>query len=277
MHLGAAIVAALLLNSSLVLQARDARDAPLDLSLRPGLIWYLMRRWRWWMGTLALVASALLQIYALGRQSVAVVQSLCAGGILIIPLYNFLFLRQRLGGRELFAIGLAAGGAALGAASIPDQSADLRFDYLPVFVAATVVSALALMLAKRFKSGIAMSLVAAIGMSAAALLQKVLALTTASGLGLAVAIGLLVLCGAIGFLAQMSALQAAPAVQVAPTILALSTVLPTFLAPALFGERWPHPVLSAAALLTSTAAATWLSMVVSPGLAAPEAQVPRAR
>ena len=269
MFFAAALLGALLLNLALIFQARDAQEAPVALSLQPGLIWYLMRRWRWWGGTLALIVSALLQIYALRSLSVAVVQSMCAAGILIIPLYNAAFLCQRLGVSEIIAIALVIAGATVGSLTIPEQTADLRFELFPVFIGATIVSCLAFFLAKHFRSGIAISLVAAIGMSAAALLQKVLALSTVSGGRLALAIALLASCGGIGFLAQMSALQVAPVVQVAPTIMAVSTALPVFVAPMIFGESWPHPLLTSGALAVSVIAATWLSFLVSPSLAEP--------
>jgi len=273
MHWIAATLASLLVSAALILQAHDAREAPADLSLRPSLIWFLMRRWRWLLGTALTIASALLQVYALSRLSVAVVQSISAAGVLVLPLHSALVLHQRLRGAELAAIAGVVAGVTAASLTVPDQASALPFDSWPVFVAAAAICVAALLAARRLRSATAMSVVAAIGFGAAALLQKVLAVSPDHGAMFALAIALFVFCGAIGFLGEMSALQISEPVRVAPVILALSTALPVLSAPFVLGERWPRPPLTLAALFVTLGCATYIARlahrrgVTSPSLA----------
>jgi drug/metabolite transporter (DMT)-like permease len=262
MHLLAALCASVLLSAGILLQARDAREAPATLSLRAGLIWFLLHRWRFCVGTLATMVSALLQILALRQLSVAVVQSISAAGILLLPLHAAYVQRRAPPLAELGASVAIVAGVTLGSITIPAQAEALRAGTLPLFGGAGALSILALLAARRLRSAWAMSIVAGVGLGAAALLQKVLALSSPGVAQLGGAIALLVGCGAIGFLAQMSALQVAPAVRVAPAVLAISTALPIFAAPLLFGEVWPHGALTACSLLAALCIAAWLSKQV---------------
>jgi drug/metabolite transporter (DMT)-like permease len=70
-----------------VLQHHAARDQPEELALRPGLLWRLLRRPQWLLGTAADVASFGLQALALGIGSLVVVQPLlCTGLLFALPL-----------------------------------------------------------------------------------------------------------------------------------------------------------------------------------------------
>ncbi len=259
MYLAAAILGSLLLNTSVIFQAHDARNAPAALSLHPGLIWFLMRRWMWILGTVETIASALLQIYAMRGLSVAVVQSISTAGILVLPVHARAFERQRLVIGEIAAVVAIAFCVVMASVTIPEQTGALSFTPWPLFTGALAATAGAFVAARRWRSGLAMSLVAGIGFGVCTLLQKVLALSLDSRTAEGISIALLGACGAIGFLAQMSALQIAPPVRVAPAILAVSAALPIFAAPFVFGEEWPHAVATGVTLAAAIAASAYIA------------------
>jgi drug/metabolite transporter (DMT)-like permease len=70
-----------------VLQHHAARDQPDELALRPGLLWRLVQRPQWLLGTAADVAGFGLQAAAIGLGSLVVVQPLlCTGLLFALPL-----------------------------------------------------------------------------------------------------------------------------------------------------------------------------------------------
>jgi drug/metabolite transporter (DMT)-like permease len=70
-----------------VLQHHAARDEPDELALRPGLLWRLLRRPQWLLGTAADIVAFGFQALAIGLGSLVVVQPLlCAGLLFALPL-----------------------------------------------------------------------------------------------------------------------------------------------------------------------------------------------
>jgi drug/metabolite transporter (DMT)-like permease len=70
-----------------VLQQHAARDEPDELALRPGLLWRLIRRPQWLLGTAADALGFGFQALAVGLGSLVVVQPLlCTGLLFALPL-----------------------------------------------------------------------------------------------------------------------------------------------------------------------------------------------
>src|SRR3954469_9583323 len=70
-----------------VLQHHAARDEPDELALRPRLLWRLLRRPQWLLGTAADIGAFGLQAVAIGLGSLVVVQPLlCTGLLFALPL-----------------------------------------------------------------------------------------------------------------------------------------------------------------------------------------------
>jgi drug/metabolite transporter (DMT)-like permease len=266
-----AICSSALLNLSLVFQAIDARKAPSALAMRPGLLFHLMRRWLWMTGNAMNVASAVLQVLALERLPVAVVQSISAGGILLVPLSARWLLKERPRLGDWVALGAIVGGLALAMASTPPQEARLTLSIWTVFGATLALSAVGAVTALRFKrTGTLIAAGTCFG--AATVISKVLALPETSGLRTLAAIALLVCAGGTGFLAQTTALQTMSPARVGPVVLASSTALPIFAAPALFDEHWPKPHYTILATLVVIVAAAYLaSQPLAPPSVAPQA------
>lgn len=250
-----AIASSILINSALVVQAIDARAAPADLGMKPGLFMHLMRRKLWMLGNAMNVASAILQVLALEHLSVAVVQSIAAGGILCVPLSAQWILRERPSRRDVLAMAVIVFGLALAMATTPPQDAVLAVSPWLVFGATAALAALGFVAARR---NIGTILVAGVCFGAATVVMKVLSL--GGGLVLsAVSIALLGISGGIGFLTQTTALQTTSPTRVAPLVLAVSTALPILVAPWLFAEHWPAPHLTLFATLLVIVAAGWLA------------------
>jgi len=261
-----AVLSSLLFNVSVVLQAIDARQAPSSLAMRPGLLFFLMRRWLWMLGNAMNVASAILQVLALERLPVAVVQSIAAGGILVVPLSASWLLKERPRLRDTVALLIIVGGLTVSMASTPAQDAHLTVSISAILGASVLVSAAGLLAALRFQR-MGTLIAAGVCLGAATVLSKVLALPECHGVTMAMTIVLLVCTGAVGFLAQTTALQTISPARVGPVVLASSTALPIFAAPALFDEHWPLPHFTISGTLVVIAAAACLA--ASP-LALPE-------
>jgi drug/metabolite transporter (DMT)-like permease len=250
-----AIASSVLFNLSLVVQAIDAKKAPSDLGMKPGLLFHLMRRKLWMLGNLMNIASAILQIRALERLPIALVQSISAGGILLVPLSARWILRERPQGKDLIALVVIISGLGLAMASTPPQDAHLTLSPWTLFGVTLAVSLASVVAAKRYTA-----LAAGICFGAATVISKVLALDDTTGVRLiAAAVALLGISGGTGFLAQTTALQTMSPTRVGPLVLATSTALPILLAPFLFAEHWPAPHLTILATCVVIGAAAWIA------------------
>src|SRR2546421_10848278 len=113
MAIAFALGAALLFAVASVLQQRAASEAPGKETLRPGLMWYLVRRPMWLLGYVADWGGFGLQALALGNGSLLVVQPLLVTGLLFSLPFAARWSGRRLGRDDwIAAIALCAGLAA---------------------------------------------------------------------------------------------------------------------------------------------------------------------
>src|SRR5215213_9118997 len=107
-----ACLASCLFNAGIALQALEARQVPRDLGLKLSLIGRLVRRPRWLAGT-ALNALALpTQTAALLLAPLTAVQPADAAGLLLLLFLGSRVLGERVGMRELGAVGAIVAGIA---------------------------------------------------------------------------------------------------------------------------------------------------------------------
>jgi drug/metabolite transporter (DMT)-like permease len=98
---------------SSVLQQSAARAQPDHLSMRPGLIFGLVRSWRWMLGNLMDVGGFLFQFLALRHAALALVEPLFVIGLVFSIVGAALIARRRPTRREWWSSFLVAGGLAL--------------------------------------------------------------------------------------------------------------------------------------------------------------------
>src|ERR1700761_4644307 len=93
--IGAAVGASTLYSLGVALQAMDAKESPEGEHLRLALVWRLVRRGRWLLGTGLSILGWPLQLVALLLAPLVVVQPALAAGLLVL-----LFFAQRILGEH---------------------------------------------------------------------------------------------------------------------------------------------------------------------------------
>src|ERR1700738_5340838 len=79
--LALSLASALCFAASSVLQQREARDAPPETAMRPGLVAHLIKQPLWLLGNVSGIAGFALQLLALRTGSLALVQPLLVVGL----------------------------------------------------------------------------------------------------------------------------------------------------------------------------------------------------
>lgn len=250
----------MLYNTSIALQALEARQVPGEHSLRPSLLGKLVRNRRWLGATALGLLGWPLEIVALLLAPLTVVQPCLASGLILLLWLGVTRLGEAPGAREwgaVAAIVVGVGGIAWAAPERTTEHAGAAGIALALLLVA--VPALApFALRRRFGTlgGLA-TLAAGCGYAWTAIASKLLTDELAAG-ALLVALVWLVSAAAsegLALLSEMSALQSRPATHVAPTMFAVQIVVPVLLAPLIFGEKWGDTPLGGAVLLASIAVA----------------------
>jgi drug/metabolite transporter (DMT)-like permease len=268
----AAIGASLLYNTSIALQALEAREVPGEHTLRPSLIGRLVRNRRWLGATALGLAGWPLEIVALLLAPLTVVQPCLASGLILLLWLGAKRLGERPGRREWTAVGAIVLGVAGVALAAPERTTDhagtgaialalglvaipiaapyvLRFRHSPRQGGVKVGSAEAIATLAVVSAGC--------GYAWTAIASKLLTDELAVG-SLVVAVAWLATAGAsegLALLSEMSALQRRAATHVAPVMFAVQVLVPVVLAPLIFGESWGDTPLGGAVLVASIAVA----------------------
>jgi drug/metabolite transporter (DMT)-like permease len=278
----AAVGASVLYNTSIALQALQAREVPGEHSLRPSLLGRLLRN-RSWLGATALgLAGWPLEIVALFLAPLTVVQPCLASGLLLLLWLGATRLGERPGGREWIAVAAIVAGIAGVALASPDRTTDHAetgaIALALVLVALPIAAPYLLQVRIRHspppgvaKTGRApaIALLATVsagsGYAWTAIASKLLTDELADG-AILVALAWLTTAAAsegIALLSEMSALQRRPATHVAPVMFAVQVLLPVLLAPLIFGESWGGTPLGGGALVASIALAVAGTILLS--------------
>jgi len=256
----AAVGASVLYNTSIALQALEARQVPGEHSLRISLIGRLIRNRRWLGATALGLVGWPLEIAALLLAPLTVVQPCLASGLILLLWLGATRLGEAPGRREAIsvaAIVIGVGGVAWAA---PDRTTDhagtAAIALALVLVAIPVLAPYAL---RRRVGAVATLAVISAGCGYAwtAIASKLLTDELAAGAVL-VAVAWLATAAAsegLALLSEMSALQRRAATHVAPTMFAVQILVPVLLAPLIFGESWGETPLGGVALVASMAVA----------------------
>jgi hypothetical protein len=264
--IGAAVAASTLYSLGIALQAMDAKQSPHGEHLRLALVWRLVRRARWLLGTGLSILGWPLQLVALLLAPLVVVQPALAAGLLVL-----LFLAQRMLGEHagrtehLAVIAIVVGVIGAGLAAPPRTtghgSENLAITLVLVGLGIASLLPYALRLLMHPPASLTM-LGAGIAGAWSGVATKLASDDLARGnVGLAIVWGLSTAAASgVGVLSEMSALQERPAIQVAPVVFVTQTVIPIVVAPLLFGESfadtpWDGVPLSASLALLVVGAA----------------------
>ena len=239
----AAVGASVLYNTSIALQALEAREVGGEHAMRASLIGRLVRNPRWLAATALGLAGWPLEIVALLLAPLTVVQPCLASGLLLLLWLGVTRLGERPGPREYAAVAAIAIGVAGVAWAAPDRSTGhAGAGSIAIALAIVAIPALA-PFALRRRTGAAGTLAvvgAGFGYAWTAIASKLLTDQLSAGT-LLVAIGWLASAGVSEMLAlvsEMSALGRRPATRVAPAMFAVQVMVPVILAPLIFDESW---------------------------------------
>lgn len=264
----AAIGASLLYNTSIALQALEAREVPGEHSLRLSLIGRLVRNRRWLGATGLGLLGWPLEILALLLAPLTVVQPCIACGLILLLWLGATRLGERPGRREAVAVAaIVAGVIGIGLAA-PERSTDHAGT--AAIALALVVVAIPVALPYAFRArirhsphqrgvkvgwadgiGLLMVVGAGCGYAWTAIASKLLTDELAAGALLAAAAWLATAAASEGLalLNEMSALQRRAATHVAPVMFAVQVIVPVLLAPLIFGESWSDTPLGGSVLV----------------------------
>jgi drug/metabolite transporter (DMT)-like permease len=252
----AAVGASLLYNTSIALQALEAREVPGEHSLRPSLIGRLVRNRRWLGATALGLAGWPLEIGALLLAPLTVVQPCLASGLILLLWLGTTKLGEAPGRREWTAVVAIIIGVAGVAWAAPDRTTDHAGAGAIAIALALVAIPIAAPYALRGRAsavGLLPVISAGFGYAWTAIASKLLTDELAAGAVL-VAIAWLataVVSEGLALLSEMSALQRRGATHVAPTMFAIQILVPVILAPLIFGESWGSTPLGGVALVAS--------------------------
>ena len=241
--IAAAIAASLLYNTSIALQALEARAVPHEHSLRPSLLGRLLRNRRWLGATALGLLGWPLEIAALLLAPLTVVQPCIASGLVLLLWLGATRLGERPGRREFVAVGAIVVGIAGVAWAAPERTTDHAG--AGAVALALILVALPLLAPYAFRGrtqavATLAVLSAGCGYAWTAIASKLLTDELAAG---AVLVAVLWLATAavsegLALLSEMSALQRRPATHVAPVMFAVQVLVPVVMAPLIFGESW---------------------------------------
>jgi drug/metabolite transporter (DMT)-like permease len=254
--IAAAVTASLLYNTSIALQALEAREVPGEHGLRPSLLGRLLRNRRWLGATAIGLLGWPLEIAALLLAPLTVVQPCLASGLLLLLWLGVTRLGERPGWRELIAFAAIVVGIGGVAWAAPDRSTDHAGT--GTIVLALVLVAMPALLPYLLRTSLRnraswLSLLATLsagcGYAWTAIASKLLTDELAAGALLVAVLWLATAAASEGLalLSEMSALQRRPATRVAPMMFAVQVLVPVVLAPLIFSESWAQTPLGGAA------------------------------
>ncbi len=256
----AAVVASLLFNVGLALQALEARSTPKSLGMRLSLLGRLLKRRRWLLGWFLGVIGIGPQVLALGWAPFVVVQPALAVGLLLLLVLGTRMLGETVGVTEVVGVVAIIGGVALVAAGAPPH-VEAHRGWLAVvaLVAALSLPALAPFVLRggRLDTPMLAMIASGCGFAATNVATKLMSDDVgASEWSNAVVWALVgIVLGIAATVTGMTAFQRRAATIVVPVTTAVQTFLPLVLEPLFLRERWSSAVLDGAPIAAGLLAA----------------------
>jgi drug/metabolite transporter (DMT)-like permease len=238
-----AIGASALYNTSIALQALEARDVGQEHALRVSLIGRLIRNPRWLLATGIGLLGWPLEIAALLLAPLTVVQPCLACGLVLLLWLGVTRLGERPGPREYGAVGAILVGVAGLAWAAPERTIG-HAGAGPIAIALVLVTipvvAPYVVRGRASAAGTLAVIAAGFGYAWTAIASKLLTDQLSAGSIFVAAIWLATAAASEGLalLSEMSALGRRPATRVAPVMFAIQVTVPVILAPLIFGESW---------------------------------------
>jgi hypothetical protein len=264
----AAVGASLLYNTSIALQALEARRVPGEHSLRPSLLGRLVRNRRWLGATGIGLLGWPLEIVALLLAPLTVVQPCLVSGLILLLWLGATKLNEAPGPREGVAVAAIVAGVAGVAWAAPERTTDHAGTgaILLALVLVAIPVVLPYLLRRNGGAiGFLAVLSAGCGYAWTAIASKLLTDELAAGALLVAAAWLAtaIVSEGLALLSEMSALQARPATHVAPVMFAVQVLVPVLLAPLIFGESWDTTPAGGAALVAFMALAVFGTVLLA--------------
>jgi drug/metabolite transporter (DMT)-like permease len=238
-----AIGASALYNTSIALQALEAREVGHEHALRVSLIGRLVRNPRWLIATMIGLLGWPLEIAALLMAPLTVVQPCLASGLVLLLVLGVTRLGETPGRREYGAVAAIVAGVAGIAWAAPERTTS-NAGAVPIAIALFLITipvvAPYLMRGRPDAAGMMAVVAAGFGYAWTAIASKLLTDELSAGSLFVAAIWLATAAASEGvaLLSEMSALGRRPATQVAPVMFAVQVIVPVILAPLIFEESW---------------------------------------
>jgi hypothetical protein len=240
-----AIGASALYNTSIALQALEARDVGEEHALRVSLIGRLIKNPRWLLATGIGLLGWPLEIAALLLAPLTVVQPCLACGLVLLLWLGVTRLGETPGRREYGAVAAILVGVAGLAWAAPERTTG-HAGAGPIAIALALVAipvvAPYLVRGRASAAGTLAVIAAGFGYAWTAIASKLLTDQLSAGSILVAAIWLATAAASEGLalLSEMSALGRSPATRVAPVMFAIQVTVPVILAPLIFEESWSN-------------------------------------
>jgi len=239
----AALVASVLFNVGIALQGIEARDVPVSLGLRVGLLGRLLRRPRWVAGWLLGIVGIGPQVLALAYAPFVVVQPALASGLLVLLVLGARTFKEHVTHWEVIGVVAIIGGVAFVAWGAPPHVEAHRsgLDVIAVVGALSIGGLLPFgVRGTRFDTGMLAIVASGFGFGATNIATKLMSDDIGSReLGNAAAwaaVGLAM--GVAATITGMTAFQRRRATTVVPVSTAVQTFLPIVLEPLFLRERF---------------------------------------
>jgi hypothetical protein len=238
-----AIGASALYNTSIALQALEARDVGEEHALRVSLIGRLIKNPRWLLATGIGLLGWPLEIAALLLAPLTVVQPCLACGLVLLLWLGVTRLGEKPGRREYGAVAAILVGVAGLAWAAPERTTG-HAGAGPIAIALVLVTIPVVtpyvVRGQASAAGTLAVVAAGFGYAWTAIASKLLTDQLSAGSILVAAIWLATAAASEGLalLSEMSALGSRPATRVAPVMFAIQVTVPVILAPLIFGESW---------------------------------------
>jgi hypothetical protein len=238
-----AIGASALYNTSIALQALEARDVGEEHALRVSLIGRLIKNPRWLLATGIGLLGWPLEIAALLLAPLTVVQPCLACGLVLLLWLGVTRLGEKPGRREYGAVAAILVGVAGLAWAAPERTTG-HAGAGPIAIALVLVTipvvAPYLVRGRASAAGTLAVIAAGFGYAWTAIASKLLTDQLSAGSIFVAAIWLATAAASEGLalLSEMSALGRRPATRVAPVMFAIQVTVPVILAPLIFEESW---------------------------------------
>jgi drug/metabolite transporter (DMT)-like permease len=241
--LSCGLLASVLFNVGIALQALEAKRTPAEEGLRVSLLVRLLRRPRWLIGLLLGGLGVVFEVIAFANAPFVVIEPLLAAGLLVLLAIGVKEMGERPGPWTFAGVVAIVAGTALIAWGAPEHSEQHRG---PLTVALVITGLLAASLVPfalrrtRFDTAMGANLGSACGFAATNVATKLMADDIGSDhWAQAVAwVAVAAFAGITATISAMTALQRRPATTLVPISTAVQTVLPVALEPLFLTENW---------------------------------------